>query len=1165
MPDQNQKKQELSRKDEIPVVSEKELKEVDKEFKTVSIEELLKRRKENAETAVTSFEQTTENKVAMVKNVPGARDEDKNAAERTGIKVTTDAKSELTRLQQEISELETKFKNPDTLNKEAVEKQILEKKGEMCVMEEATVRESDAGGFVDLATNGSVRSHKEILKEIKAEQKAKAEIPKRTFQEHEPVIVMNENGVLESGWWKVLEVHDKEITVGKHSASEGTGMKLVIRKIPLKDLIEWNPVKIVSSEKIDEKVKKDVEIDLAEQIKKNRKSFEKLDSTETPVTDVGEVSKTDVDIDKRIEEIKKRITDLYGASTSESEKEIKSEEKFGYIISKSVFEGTPAGLQRAFEKIASQIEELEKKPDKTKKGEIIFDDFSAFNLGFVNPKNLHELQYAVLKLEEYIQNRREIFEKEINDLGILPDSKNKIDAEKTKKVIDFIKNRKEEIAQLSGFIKKPLFVQANKKWSTASEKEKALVLEVDKLVNERTILLRKGDVLTDVEKNRISEINSALDKIGTHSEQAPTFISTDTEGVRHVIKLYDHPAFEGLNKDLLRQHTEKYILDLIDHNAAIEEKKRTNSTPGIVWQTMSLTDYSILEKYLNAIGHDESLQDEVTRVKKVMTDMRVNKPILEEKPKIDAEKKVEEREKQIADFLGESKPKPEKEVKAEKKPKEEPEKKPAVKPETKTPEKPKVMTEAERKARLEDLMCAAEVLGYINSRDQLSPFGDLEGREREMAVLGIAENYSDEVIQKAAEVYRARLNYAGKYETLMGELKRDKKIKKLADVKEERMRIASLVITDGLKKLGIALQKNEREKLVAAEAERLKNDPAGKPIDIESILKDPTRKGASWQSIMLRLRDDNWRKRTESEIQAEYGKKPGLIRRGFYKVANMSPKSKVMLAMGIGAVGGAVPGLVGGLVGALCGIGTQKLMNKWMKNASEKDRTDFSEKLELEFRSLVADEPGYYDAITEKKYEEVSAKQARIADKLKAFYAEKEKQLAKRANIRRVVSTSASLLVGAAAGGTAGWGAAQLGAPGWADIHTMLSGHSSPANMAVGTEKVTMAVGSENLDYSGGNFEPITAKPGDSVWSLLKKDFLANDPGFKDYPVKLQNYIIDTYKDGVVANPKAFGLIDANIIQPGFGKELGVFVNHPDAFQIYSSVVLKGAKVLGMH
>jgi len=68
------------------------------------------------------------------------------------------------------------------------------------------------------------------------------------------------------------------------------------------------------------------------------------------------------------------------------------------------------------------------------------------------------------------------------------------------------------------------------------------------------------------------------------------------------------------------------------------------------------------------------------------------------------------------------------------------------------------------------------------------------------------------------------------------------------------------------------------------------------------------------------------------------------------------------------------------------------------------------------------------------------------------------------------------------------------------------------------------------------NFE--TAKSGDSVWRVIEHDLQHNVKGFNELPKAQQTYIIDHYKDLVVADPEKFGLHDPNLIQQGWGKEI---------------------------
>lgn len=88
-------------------------------------------------------------------------------------------------------------------------------------------------------------------------------------------------------------------------------------------------------------------------------------------------------------------------------------------------------------------------------------------------------------------------------------------------------------------------------------------------------------------------------------------------------------------------------------------------------------------------------------------------------------------------------------------------------------------------------------------------------------------------------------------------------------------------------------------------------------------------------------------------------------------------------------------------------------------------------------------------------------------------------------------------------------------------------------------EAIPPAVGGgAGIHEGAAGWEFGTAKPGDSVWRVIEHDLQHNMKGFSDLPKAQQTYIIDHYKDLVVADPEKFGLHDPNLIQPGWGKEV---------------------------
>lgn len=76
--------------------------------------------------------------------------------------------------------------------------------------------------------------------------------------------------------------------------------------------------------------------------------------------------------------------------------------------------------------------------------------------------------------------------------------------------------------------------------------------------------------------------------------------------------------------------------------------------------------------------------------------------------------------------------------------------------------------------------------------------------------------------------------------------------------------------------------------------------------------------------------------------------------------------------------------------------------------------------------------------------------------------------------------------------------------------------------------------------------ELAVAGKGDSVWTLIDEN-AEKIKGFNELNEAQQTYFIDHLKDQVVANPGKFGLENADQIQIGYGKELGVlFENNQD-------------------
>ena len=104
-------------------------------------------------------------------------------------------------------------------------------------------------------------------------------------------------------------------------------------------------------------------------------------------------------------------------------------------------------------------------------------------------------------------------------------------------------------------------------------------------------------------------------------------------------------------------------------------------------------------------------------------------------------------------------------------------------------------------------------------------------------------------------------------------------------------------------------------------------------------------------------------------------------------------------------------------------------------------------------------------------------------------------------------------------------------------------------------------IGAKGLDFGAGKFheftggghtpehipgvvpkaptwESATAQKGDSVWKVVEHDLDKNIPGFKDMTEAQRTYVIDHYKDAVVADPEKFGLTDPNQVKIGWGKEV---------------------------
>ena len=206
-----------------------------------------------------------------------------------------------------------------------------------------------------------------------------------------------------------------------------------------------------------------------------------------------------------------------------------------------------------------------------------------------------------------------------------------------------------------------------------------------------------------------------------------------------------------------------------------------------------------------------------------------------------------------------------------------------------------------------------------------------------------------------------------------------------------------------------------------------------------------------------------------------------------------------------GLTGAAASGMLQGL--------SEKTFLKWFKRGGEKK---IAKAVEEEY---MGGRTEYWNLVWGKHYEHLADKNIRMAELLGQKYEAMKTKLAKKEKRLRFGSMVLTGIAGGYGGGMV--------------LDSLLSGGESMVAELVPPVRT-----------SGVEFP--TATPGDSVWTLLDKNLRLRMDGFSELPTAQQNYIIDYYKDIVVARPSAFGLTNPNLIQPGFGQQFSPLFEGPN-------------------
>lgn len=464
----------------------------------------------------------------------------------------------------------------------------------------------------------------------------------------------------------------------------------------------------------------------------------------------------------------------------------------------------------------------------------------------------------------------------------------------------------------------------------------------------------------------------------------------------------------------------------------------------------------------------------------------------------------------------------------------------------------------------EDRLNAAEILCKYQPGAHETPEEEEAAKKR--ALEGLSE-FSEDVIAKASEVAGIRnklrdLEEATKivkqeYKTSMDNpsinqnIARSKYEQRLTNIRRQ-MRLLNNDFDPALKDLKVEYLRTEGAKLKKYETHE---DFPDKVKDLElSALGMVSTELLRWQDAEVRVNRQvnpkgwdhvvNFFSRVGESKSFQRYQKMGRLKRTAYSTAVIGGATALLMpsaiaAAGIGTAGYLVWRGARSLVGGTASYWvSKKIVQPFVRKTYEHDEMADKARVEAKTGQEVKDLKSLIEGnIGDKSAAETLKKIADANFKLATEYAGRMKRNKK---MFLATNTISSILTGLVVGGGTARAMDHLFDPWLVGIAGggTVAHHEMPPSKGGGDGKeiIPPAAGGAHEGIAQWNLE--TAKPGDSVWRVIERDLQHNMKGFNDLPKAEQTYIIDHYKDLVVADPEKFGLHDPNVIQPGWGKEI---------------------------
>ncbi len=323
------------------------------------------------------------------------------------------------------------------------------------------------------------------------------------------------------------------------------------------------------------------------------------------------------------------------------------------------------------------------------------------------------------------------------------------------------------------------------------------------------------------------------------------------------------------------------------------------------------------------------------------------------------------------------------------------------------------------------------------------------------------------------------------------------------------------------------------------------------PSDPEKVLADLNNTGAGGfrnRMIRMNLAAATRKNHVNYEVWHQtFGqeRKPGFAKRMLSKWRALPMPARAAITAAIllpaialpGAATGTVLALVGWRFGRAVMGGTlsatlQKFVGmplaKLFKRGDEK-------KADKEINTLIKEKSYEYpELVYLQKYEKMTDLNMAVGNAVSKRFNELEYDSARKDRKRKILLAVATSAVGGVAG---------------AGLFDMIAGSFIETGLSAGA-----AHAEQMLKLS-------TAGKGDSAWKLIEQN-LSQYEGFSQLPKGQQKFIVGYYADIVSDHPRLFGLKDADVIQPGYGKELAPLFSGKNAVD-YAEVLNKAQTFAG--